>query len=76
MIFWYRQKLISSDFYTGVLATQKRCAVNTNITVKNVAANRKHTSGNFVFLKFFNDSLALDVVDDLFQLKVICEYRH
>lgn len=54
------------EFYTGVLATQKLCAVNTNITVKNVAANRKHTNGNLVFLNFFSDSLTVGVVDGPF----------
>lgn len=59
-------KLIYFEFYTGVLATQKLCAVNTNTTVKNVAANRKHTNGNLVSWEFFSDSLAMDVVDGLF----------
>lgn len=53
------------EFHTGVSATQKLCAVNTNITVKNVAANRKHTNGNVTFLKFGSSSLAVGRVDGL-----------
>lgn len=48
--FWYRHSYFVS--YTGVLATQKLYAVNTNTTVKNAAANRKHTNGKSVFLTF------------------------
>lgn len=32
-------------FYSGVSATQKLCAVNTSITVKNVAVSKKHIKG-------------------------------
>lgn len=32
-------------FYSGVSAIQKLCAVNTNITVKNVAVSKKHIKG-------------------------------
>lgn len=32
-------------FHSGVSATQKLCAVNTNTTVKNVAVSKKHIKG-------------------------------
>lgn len=32
-------------FLSGVSAIQKLCAVNTNITVKNVAVSKKHIKG-------------------------------
>ena len=67
--FLVQAKLIYCGFYTGVLATQKLYAVNTNTTVKNVAANRKHTNGNLVFSVIHSDSLAMDVLtkSDLWQ---------
>lgn len=35
----------SFSFYSGVSAIQKLCAVNTSITVKSVAVNKKHIKG-------------------------------
>lgn len=37
--------VMSFFFLSGVSAIQKLCAVNTNITVKNVAVSKKHIKG-------------------------------
>ena len=37
--------------FTGALAIQRHCAMNTNTTVKRVAANKKHKKGKSEYIK-------------------------